>query len=266
MDVQMIRGVLMETVEELLRVHDNTLSQLQVLGRVSKRLGIGGPSPQMKEEQRALLTVWYDLFLEGIMSWGADIDNPNPPFCHLTERGRRALARKSRDPWNHDGYLAYLTGKAVINPVARSYIEEALRTYRATCYKAAAVMVGAATESVVLDVRDALVARLAASGVTFAPSGKERQGLDSWKIKAVLDQLQQVLDRCKGAMPRELLEEYTSYWSGISHHARFARNDAGHPSSPDPVREETVHAALLLFPVHAELAIRLVGWIPKGIA
>jgi hypothetical protein len=29
---------------------------------------------------------------------GVNLSNPNPPFFHFTERGRRALERLSRDP------------------------------------------------------------------------------------------------------------------------------------------------------------------------
>jgi len=150
-----------------------------------------------------------------------------------------------------------------INAVARSYIEEALATYRGQCWKATAVMVGAATESVVLDVRNAITTQLDTPGVTLAITRKERERLDHWAIKGILDQLKAILDGVK--MPHDLQEEYSGYWGSIAHHARFARNDAGHPSSLNPVRAETVHAALLLFPTHAELAERLINWIPTGI-
>ena len=33
-------------------------------------------------KQQALLTLWHDLFKEGVLSWGYDIDNPNAPFFH----------------------------------------------------------------------------------------------------------------------------------------------------------------------------------------
>ena len=36
--------------------------------------------------QQAILTCWHDLFREGILSWGYDLDNPDSPFFHIPER------------------------------------------------------------------------------------------------------------------------------------------------------------------------------------
>lgn len=36
--------------------------------------------------QRAILTCWHDLFREGELSWGYDLDNPGAPFFHVPER------------------------------------------------------------------------------------------------------------------------------------------------------------------------------------
>jgi hypothetical protein len=37
--------------------------------------------------QQAILTCWHDLFREGALSWGYDLDNPDPPFFHIPDRG-----------------------------------------------------------------------------------------------------------------------------------------------------------------------------------
>jgi hypothetical protein len=36
--------------------------------------------------QQAILTCWHDLFREGTLSWGYDLDNPDPPFFHIPAR------------------------------------------------------------------------------------------------------------------------------------------------------------------------------------
>lgn len=38
------------------------------------------------EDQQHLLTAWHDLFRDGYLSWGYNIDNPNAPFFHITQR------------------------------------------------------------------------------------------------------------------------------------------------------------------------------------
>lgn len=38
--------------------------------------------------QQAILTCWHDLFREGTLSWGLDLDNPGPPFFHIPNRSK----------------------------------------------------------------------------------------------------------------------------------------------------------------------------------
>lgn len=229
----------------------------RVLWAVVDRLGQGSGSVEF---QQAILTAWYDLFRTGTLAWGYDLYNPNPSFCHLTDKGRRTLAHYSRDPSNPDGYLHYLADKSTVNPVAMSYIQEALRTYTSDCIKATAVMVGAAAESMVLEVRDALMQAIQSTGKT--PPSK----LSDWRIKTVLDAVGRELDKHKATMPKELGEAYEAYWSAFTHQIRTTRNEAGHPASIDPVSEEAVHAGLLMFPELAGLTSGLTAWIKQHYA
>lgn len=106
-----------------------------------------------------------------------------------------------------------------------------------------------------LDLRDAIKGRLVTHGRP-APST-----LTDWRVLTVLRAIQTELDSHKPAMPRELREAYEASWSSFTGQIRIARNDAGHPSSVDPVTPETVHAALLIFPELAGLASKLKTWV-----
>lgn len=186
-----------------------------VLGAVQKHAGAEGAfnSKQILTEVEsycrqnkipldglALLTFFYDLFRNGYLSWGLNLSNPDPPWCHLTSQGRAALAHLSRDPANPDGYLAHLATGATLSPVAESYVNEALRTFNAQCFKAAAVMIGVACESLVLSVRDVLVAKMNALGHAIPPD------LSDWRIKRVLDGIDSTLRSKMPLMPKELTE------------------------------------------------------------
>jgi hypothetical protein len=46
------------------------------------------------QRQQAILTCWHDLFRDGFLSWGFDLDNPDPPFFHLPDRGEAVPLRK----------------------------------------------------------------------------------------------------------------------------------------------------------------------------
>jgi hypothetical protein len=249
-DGQQLRKVLLEVIDEQSK-RGSSLQSVPVLRDASDRLGIRNN----EEKEQALLTYWYDLFRTGYLSWGYNIPNPNPPFCHLTEQGRRALAHLSRDPANPDGYLAHISKIAKINPVAESYLNEGLHTYTADCYKASAVMIGAASESMALELRDALVGQMAALGKT-APTN-----LNDWRIKRVLDALKNELDSKKKDFPSPLWDSFQANWPAFTHQIRVSRNDAGHPTSIDPVSQEQVHASLLIFPELAKLVADLKTWV-----
>jgi len=250
LDGEKLRRTVLEVVKELGARPGSHLQSASVLQESASRLGIRGI-----DQEQALLAFFGDLFRIGYLGWGFNLANPAPPFCHITDRGRAALAVLSRDPSNPDGYLANLHVSGKLNPVCESYIREALATYAAGCIKATAVMVGAAAEGVVLKLRDALSARLDALGQSRPPN------LDDWRIKRILDSIESLLAVKKGAMPHSLFEAFESYWPAFIQQIRGARNAAGHPASIDPVEEYTVQASLLIFPELVKLATELEDWI-----
>ena len=227
------------------------LQQDTLLDEVVNRLG-GRVDAELEE---ALLTQWHDLLRTGYFAWGRNLANPDPPFFHFTDRGRRALERLSRDPGNPSGYLRHLAEVAKLDPVANSYLTEGLDCFVAGFYKAAAVMIGASAERMILELRDVTSQRLAQT------KSAEPKGLSDWRVKTVLDALHGLLETKKGDIPKALREEFEAYWLAFAQQIRATRNDAGHPSSVDPVTEEGVHASFLVFPELARLSSNLRYWI-----
>ncbi len=252
-DAARVRRGLLEVVTEYNRIGPGYFQSKPVLNETARRLGIQGRT----DAEQVLLTLFGDLFLQGLLAWGHDVSNPDPPFLHLTERGRDSLKHFSRDPANPSGYLAELSRRAAINPVAMSYLEEALRTFNAACWKATAVMVGAAAESLALEVRDVIKTRLTKLKRTGT------KDLDDWRIKRVLDAIQKELGPHKGTMGGELGTSFEAYWPAFTQAIRTVRNEAGHPVSVAPVTPEAVHGTLLILPELAALAQRLREWIAK---
>jgi hypothetical protein len=253
-DVSGIRSALLEVIGDLSSQYDN-LQSSSVIQHAARKVLNRQPDRQV---ERALLASFYDLFRTGYLSWGHDLANPAPPFCHVTELGRRALAQRSRDPANPEGYLSHLRSRAGISSLTHSYVVEALNTFNAACFKATAVMVGAAAESLVLQVRDRLVERLQAIGRPI-PSG-----LTDWRLKRILVAIEATTVARKASMPSALFERFEANWPAFTHQIRTARNEAGHPASVEPVTAEEVHASLLIFPELAALSAQLEAWIAEA--
>lgn len=259
MDIPDIRSALLELIakkDAYFREDRNSrsLQQGSILSDLEQQLG-----PHLSYDmQEAILTCWYDLFRNGILSWGYNLNNTNPPFCHLTEHGRKILENLSRDPSNPNGYMAFLLNKTKINPIARSYIEEALNTYNSGCFKASAVMVGAASESLVLTVQASLIDRM-----TTLRINKPRD-LDDWRVKKILLSIENAIKQRKKLVPDSLYESFEAYWPAFTHQIRTVRNDSGHPSSIAPVTTDNVHASLLIFPELSILVDSLLNWITNS--
>src|SRR5215813_442625 len=251
MDGSELRAVVLQTIDHLLKEYPTSYLQSgAVLQRAQTKLGIN----KLQDEQ-ALLLFFYDLFRVGYLSCGYNIGNPSPPFFHVTDLGRAALAQYSRDPANPDGYLLHLRGASNISLITESYIREALRTFNSACFKATAVMVGAAAESIVLEIRDALVEKLELAEANIPKSLKD------WRLKPILDAIEAVISNKKDNIPKPLFERFEANWPAFTHQIRSARNDAGHPVNVDPITAEEVHASLLIFPQLASLAAELKTWI-----
>lgn len=248
-DSHRIRQAILETVSDQSR--SGNIQTASVLGYSLDKLGM----TRNKQNEQALLTIWHDLFRTGYLAWGIDFSNPNPPHCHVTEQGRGVLRNLTRDPANPDGYLNHLSQNAKVNPIAQSYLDEALRTYNSDCYKAAAVMVGTAAESMVLELKDALIERMELN------QNKSIKELTDWRVKKVIDAIYQELTTHKSQMPRSLAETFEQYWPAFTGQIRNLRNDAGHPTNIESVTHENVQASLLIFPELAKLVYDLKTWV-----
>ncbi len=227
-----------------------------VLNAAARRLGIAQGRTDLEQ---AILTQWSELFRTGLLAWGLNLSNPNAPSFHRTERGRQVLANLTRDPSNPAGYLRHLNSVARLDPITHSYLSEALDCYVAGFFKAAAVMTGAAAESIVLNLRDSTVEKLASLG-RQAP-----RGMSDWKVKTISDSLHQFLSGNKAKFTRALQEEFAAYWTAFMQQIRATRNEAGHPTSIDPVTSDAVHASLLIFPELAKLANSLDLWVKNDL-
>lgn len=254
-----MREVLLDIIRNSLTTSsDGHLQQSTTLREAAQQLSISSHGSNRDAEQ-ALLTEWYDLFRTGVLAWGFNLMNPDPPFFHPTERGRKILERVARDPSNPAAYLRHLTSVTRIGDVTKSYLVEGLNCYAAGFHKAAAVMVGAAAESVILDLRDVVTERLKSLN---RPVPRE---LSDLQIRPVTKALAKVFDAIDRKTHRELRERFEMYWAGLSGQIRNVRNDAGHPTSIDPVTLDTVHASLLIFPELATLAEALSKWGAKEV-
>lgn len=125
-----IRRVLLEVIQAE-SSNGPSFQSNGILSEAQRRLGIA----RNVAMEQALLTLWHDLFRTGYLAWGYNLANPDPPFCHLTDQGRRTLEHLSRDPANPDGYIHHLNQTTQLNPIANSYLPQSTFKRRIGSYR-----------------------------------------------------------------------------------------------------------------------------------
>jgi hypothetical protein len=82
MDVSNLKSALLAIAKECIDQGPGFAQEPVVLRDAAQRLI---NNSDLKEQQR-LLTAWHDLFRDGALAWGYDIDNPSSPFFHVADR------------------------------------------------------------------------------------------------------------------------------------------------------------------------------------
>ncbi len=204
---------------------------------------------------RRVMDAWDDLYRTGAVGYGMDMANLGTNWAHLTEFGLASVKELDRDPANPAGFMAAVGQFLANEPVAASYLGEALATYNKGAFKSSAVMLGGAAEALHLSLRDKLAAKITTSGGTAPPE------LTTWIISRVLASMERLFGNRMNDMDRNLRERFESYWPAWTGLFRMTRNEAGHPKSVDPITRDAIHAALLLFPEQARLSADLAAWV-----
>jgi hypothetical protein len=252
-----IRQKLLVLLDNATKANQSRITPREIIKQALKDLNLqqNAAAHEHLAAREALLTCWHDLFLSGNLAWDMG-ENGVIGQCFVTKRGREMLKHLSRHPSNPAGYLEYLKQGATIGAITQGYVEEALMAYNACCYKAAAVMIGAANERIILDLRDAAVKALTDRGKNVPPVLKKDQF-----IKPVHAALKKTLEAHKSSMTNALRESFEAHWDPLVHQIRAGRNDAGHPSSLNPVTPEYVSSMMHSFQDCARLATELTDWI-----
>ncbi|HEY2411739.1 MAG TPA: hypothetical protein VGI40_05835 [Pirellulaceae bacterium] len=78
-----IRDVLLRIAEEATKRGPGFAQESVILRQALEDLKL---SWEDVPSQQQMLTCWHDLFRDGKLAWGYDVDNPGPPFFHFARR------------------------------------------------------------------------------------------------------------------------------------------------------------------------------------
>jgi len=200
------------------------------------------------DSKKAIHVIWdliFDrVFIPGIDKAGAE--NTGWPFLTLTEHGQKVIEEARPVPYDPDGYLASVqAGAPGLHDTALRYLQEAVATFRARCYLASAVMLGAASERIFNELAESI-------GNAVADPNKQKSFRDKALRGNMRDRVNAVIGWCRNN--RTLLkgewarDERVEVFDRLAHFIRNRRNDAGHPQDPPAIpTHEQSYADLVVF-------------------
>jgi hypothetical protein len=85
-DLKVLKQKVLEAANRSARRGSSYAQQRVVFDEIASAFGGGMHTRLDLDLQQAILTCWNDLFLDGTLSCGYDLDNPGPPFFHIPNR------------------------------------------------------------------------------------------------------------------------------------------------------------------------------------
>ncbi len=163
----------------------------------------------------------------------------------ITPYGKHVLENTEDSPYDQFGYTRWLgTNAPQLEPPTVEYIREALSCFVRRLFRAAAVMLGVASENEIL-------ALIQLYSNTLGDTNKKafQKAMPQRNLNEKFDYLYSRLKQDEGTFPEEI-PELDTWLRGIFQVIRLHRNDAGHPSDQRP-SESDVSANLNLFRTYA---------------
>ena len=203
------------------------------------------------EDKGTVLSIIWQFVGLGVLIPRMITDERNQ-FFDLSKYGKQVLEEGDETPYDPLGFMKRLASDAPrLEPATFGYVQEAVDCFLGRHLRAAAVMVGLASENEILTLielfRNGLAANLQ-SGFDQAINARRT-------LKTKFDYLYTRLNQDKNNFPAEV-RELDAWLTGTFQVIRLYRNDAGHPTGTSPTRE-TVYSTLNLFLVYARLLSRL---------
>jgi hypothetical protein len=236
----------------LTEAYANNLLSKASPGKVGDAWVTGRPGPPIAPEEERRLTelvrqALWQFVVKGLLVWGLNDTNPNFPFFRVTDWGKEVLTQEKPQPYDPDGFLISFRG-AVGKPddIVEMYLSESVQTFNVDCFKAAAVMLGCASERLILlfceEFENAITDQTKKS--VFKREIEKRDGVYH-KYNVLKERLDHMVsgNKVKG----RLAEIIRLDLPGVFNLLRRSRDEAGHPTIFESLDTYSVHGHLILF-------------------
>lgn len=166
----------------------------------------------------------WELFLQGIILPKTIGSGGNIHTFYLTDYGMSCIQENRLLPHDPEGYLNELLEKVPeLDTIVKFYIEESLSAFNSNCPTASTVMLGVASEKLILDLID--------SFLDFVDNPEIRKKLEKiHKIKPKFETFKTEFNKRKGTLDKKLVYDFENSIDRVFDIIRQYRNDSGHPT------------------------------------
>ena len=150
LDSNMIRHLILKFKRERGQISDIVQAVLQLAVKEGALSSVPNIQYENPLADKITAVIW-ELIIEGLYTPGAGMQTPNLPFLRATEYGLQCFVAGELTAHDPDDYLMKLKAACpTIDEITLLYAAEALGTFRAAKYLATSVMIGVATESMLV--------------------------------------------------------------------------------------------------------------------
>lgn len=181
---------------------------------------------------------------QGILAPGAVGERANLPFFHVTKYGLKCIEKEEVLPYDVDGYFAQVKEISGISEWTKFYIMEALRCYNANCMGASIIMLGLASERIILEKIESFIGYLSVNyEVEYL---KVKEDLDKRrKISGKLECYEEHFERLKSRIQDIEFKDMLPLLDSVStktyrNFVRITRNELVHPTEVKMERIEVL--------------------------
>lgn len=270
MDYEELRPYVLEALRE---IPDKQI--LNIVSMVDQRLlskgfykestewlhGTVGRHKMPEEDMEKIREIIGELLLEGVLMWGLNIANPEPPFLKVTKYGEEVLKAGEPTPHDPDGYLAYMKKEIEgVDETILTYVAEALQAYLKGLMLSSTVMLGAASEKAFLLLLDAYI-----NAISELRQREDFQKKTQGPIKRKFDAFRDEVPKFRSSLPRSISDDLDIQLDGIFNLVRNCRNDVGHPTGRK-IDRRLAFANLQLFIPFCKRAYNLIRFFQQNSA
>jgi hypothetical protein len=188
--------------------------------------------------------VFWDLFRQGIITFGMDRMNTQLPWFRVSSNGEKILIHNQDPYFFHDVSTYEIVIKQNIpdiDEVTLLYLKEAAQAFMSGCMLSSSVMLGVAAEHSFEQLMEIIIGNPKYESI-FKGVLKERS------ILPKLNKFKSILDQHIGEFTPEIREDIDTNFSGIISIIRNFRNESGHPSGKIISREQCYILLQLFIP------------------